>query len=305
MVIHSMSRGAGEILMGLEKWNSLYMTGLIEPYYYPRLRDRVYRRTILVARDQSALAASSVGEYTEGTLSLLTHDPGAVRALEGEFMQYLSMCRPLMQIFNAESRERFERLMERFYGEDEETLAARPGPGPALLEEKTVAAMEARCGEPWLRKHWEKCRKNFRRQLDLGHNVTEILHLPDPELVRQGKLQVPMWDFFGTKPLFYRPEELISHLEQAILCLENCKNYRIVFSSEIPENEIIRAREDLGAMAARTQSPCVVFGISEQRLTSAVWEALSRIAETGQSRKKTLALLERYVELLKEPEDPL
>lgn len=301
IIIHSVSRGAGEMLMALQKWNPLYMTGFIEPYYYPKLRDRVYRRTIFVARGHSAVASSSIGSHTEGALNLFLHDRGAVDALEREFMAYFALCRPLMQTFDARSRERFLTLLRQFNEDEEELLMALPVPSFALMEEKAARAMAGRCKDDWLIRSCAEGAARFARQLALGHTVTEILHLPDPEEVRKGNLEFPMWDLFGTDRLTYTPEEFAAHLREVVNRLRTCSNYRVVLSREIPLNEIIYVKENLGAMVVRAASPSVVFGISEQRLTSAIWDDLSRIAESGTGRKKVIAGLEQYIRILSEP----
>ena len=300
IIIHSVSRGAGEMLMAFQKWNPLYMTGFIEPYYYPKLRDRVYRRTIFVARGYSAIASSSVGTHTEGALNLLFHDRKAVDALEQEFLQYFALCRPLMQIFDARSREHFLALLQEFNEDEEELLMALPVPSFAMMNREAAEAMAGRCGG-WLLRNCADAVRHFERQLALGHTVTEILHLPDPRTVREGRLEFPMWDLFGTEGVYYRTEEFAAHLQEVVSRLRTCRNYRVVLSREIPQNEIIYVKENLGAVVVRAASPSVVFGISEQRLTSAVWDYLARIADSGSGRKKVISELERYIRNLLNP----
>ena len=42
-IAHTISRASGEMLVALQKWIPIYMTGAIEPYYYPKILDRVFR----------------------------------------------------------------------------------------------------------------------------------------------------------------------------------------------------------------------------------------------------------------------
>ncbi len=96
-IIHSISRDMNEMWEAVQKWMPLYMTTAIEPYYYPRLRDGVYRRTLFVATGHAAVVATSVTGQEAG-LNALLHDRDAVTALEQEYAAYLTLCRPLMEI---------------------------------------------------------------------------------------------------------------------------------------------------------------------------------------------------------------
>jgi len=81
------------------------MTGAIEPYYYPRLRDGVFHRTLFIASDHSAMVANSVRGGCGDTLNVLLRDKTAVLALEAEFRGFLALCRPLMEIAYPNSLE--------------------------------------------------------------------------------------------------------------------------------------------------------------------------------------------------------
>lgn len=98
-IIHTVSRDMNEMLEAVRKWLPLYMSGSIEPYYYPRLRDGVFRRTLFLAPDIAAVASSSVGRETDGMLNLFVTDRSALEALTREYEHYFALCRPLLRIF--------------------------------------------------------------------------------------------------------------------------------------------------------------------------------------------------------------
>ncbi len=130
-VVHTVSRDAGEMWEGVSGWLPLYLIGAMRPYYYPRLRDGVRSRSLFVARGRCALASSSVRGMREGEMSVLLHDAGAVRALEGEFDAYLELCRPLMEVERLESRADIPGFVDGFGAGGDGALAA--GVGGALV----------------------------------------------------------------------------------------------------------------------------------------------------------------------------
>ena len=57
---HNITRDSNEMFEAVRNWIPLYMTGAVEPYYYPRLRDGVYHRSLFIASGHSALISDSV-----------------------------------------------------------------------------------------------------------------------------------------------------------------------------------------------------------------------------------------------------
>ena len=48
-IIHTISRDLGEMLSAISQWMPLYMIGAIEPYFYPKKRDGIFKRTLFIA----------------------------------------------------------------------------------------------------------------------------------------------------------------------------------------------------------------------------------------------------------------
>ena len=137
-IIHSVSRDANEMWEAVQKWLPLYMSGAIEPYYYPRLRDGVYRRTLFIASGHSALCAASVQGQAGEELNLLLTDETAVKSLEEEFSAYLALCRPLMEIARPKDGAELAALLR--------TFADAPGKLTAAFPEHTSVCVKERYG---------------------------------------------------------------------------------------------------------------------------------------------------------------
>lgn len=94
-----------EMLEAVTKWIPIYSAGAIDPYYYPRLRDGVFQRTMLIAPKTAAVVSSSVQMATDETLNLFITDKRAITALTKEYEGYI-LCRPLMRIYtNRQKRD--------------------------------------------------------------------------------------------------------------------------------------------------------------------------------------------------------
>ena len=146
-IIHSISRDANEMWEAARKWLPLYATGVVEPYYYPLLRDGIYCRTLFIAPGHSAIVATSVGEY-DGSgkwLNALVYDKQAVVALEHEFEAYFVQCRPLMRIHSPEDAASLARIAAEFANGASDMLASLQN-GKLICARKDGRALLANFG---------------------------------------------------------------------------------------------------------------------------------------------------------------
>ena len=84
-IIHTVSRDLNELLEAVAKWIPIYATGAIEPYYYPKLRDGLFRRTLFIAPKTAAITSTSVHQKTDEMLNVYIEDDAAVSALVKDF----------------------------------------------------------------------------------------------------------------------------------------------------------------------------------------------------------------------------
>jgi hypothetical protein len=99
IIIHTIYRNLSDMLSAIERWMPLYLTGKVEPWYCPHLRDGILRRTFFICPEKNlALVSNSIGQHTERVPSILVRHPAAVSAYEQEFRDFLDLCRPLASI---------------------------------------------------------------------------------------------------------------------------------------------------------------------------------------------------------------
>lgn len=296
--MHTVSREIGEMLEAVQKWLPLYASGAIAPYYYPKLRDNVYHRTLFIAKGYSALISNSVGSHTQETVNILIHDAGAVHALEAEFADYAALCRPLVQIFNLQSAGQFWEKLEEFEEAPGNLIAMHSALSRFTMPEAVAASMAARTGNKWVLHSQKIAAQHFAQSIACGFSVTEILRLPNLEQVKGGKVIVPMCDLFGQPELRYTPKEWKAHLENVLEQLRKHPNYRVIVSEQTPDDVILWAKEDIGAIMLRAMPPTTVFGISEQRMTATFFEHLQRLTNRIPPTEKTRKQLTSYLQAL-------
>ena len=73
-IIHTISRDMNEMPEAVTRRIPMYMTGMIGPYCYPRLKDGVFQRTLFLTPSTTAVVSSSVQPDTDGMLNLFLTD---------------------------------------------------------------------------------------------------------------------------------------------------------------------------------------------------------------------------------------
>ncbi|HOG01587.1 MAG TPA: hypothetical protein PKW29_10825 [Clostridia bacterium] len=294
-IIHTVNRGIGEMLEAVQKWLPLYAGGAIEPFYYPKIRDGVYHRTLFIASGHSAIVSNSVGSHTQEALNILIHDIGAINALEAEFKDYFSLCKPLMQIFNMRNNDLFWKMLSTFEKGGGNMIAALPGPSYFTMPETVALSMASRCQSKWLLKRQRDATARFKQHLAQDYTMTEILRLPAPEAVLAGAVSVPLCDMLSQPTLCYTAEEFKKHLHNTLDLLNMVPGYNLILSDKTMDNVILCVKEDTGAIMLRATPPTTVFGISEQSMTAAFWEYLQRQTGKTFSKEKSIQQLKSYI----------
>lgn len=306
VIIHTLTRSFEEMLEAVSKWAPLYATGSIESYYYPKLRDNVFRRTLFIAREKAAVVACTTGESGENRLNMLIHDPIALKALEQEFYDFLSLCRPLMQIFTAANFQQIIPALGTFRKAESDLLQFHVTPSLSVLPKEVAESFSRRPGfenfGDFLADHH---RWLFKQGKTPAHDVIDILYLPGLDDVMAGKVQVPLTHLSSLPCLFYTPEEYSLHLKSALRRMEDTQTYRLalpepdavhpVTGRPVAPSFSIVASQQAGVLLFSTRSPQALFYTKEPTITTAFCEYLEGFIKNASSREETLKKLRQYI----------
>ncbi len=147
-IIHSIGRSAGDMWEAVRSWLPLYASGAVEPWYCPRLRDGIFRRTEFIAQGHSAVFGSSVPGQSEDTICALIRSREAVETMQQEMEAFLALCKPLMDIFHPQSKAELKELQDALIHTPGELLTASQS-GMNILLKKGIAALVVKEKPPY------------------------------------------------------------------------------------------------------------------------------------------------------------
>ena len=300
-IIHTVDRGFDEMLSAIREWVPLYMTGSIEPYYYPRIRDGLFRRTLFIAPDTAAISSGTVGSGTKNAANFLFTNKMTIKALIEEYNDLLSRCRMLMRIFTPHSNDDYLSLLSEFEDEKKDSIIKTDILTNVTMPLGVMESILARTENPGSNHLLSYQQNRIKSSLpDCKNCFTEVLSLPDPENILAGKVIVNFSDMLNESLLFYTPGEYRQHLQNIIRLLKTYDNYHVHLTSDNHlDGSMIYVREDLGVLFGKTLPPSFIFAINENKMTNAFWDYMNllikRESKYKTNRNYTIAELETMV----------
>lgn len=286
----------------LFRWFPLYMTGQVSAYYYPRIRDNVHRRTIIVVPGEIAVTSNSVSVTSGSYVSLLTTDQRLTQIYASQFQDLLSLCQPMLDTHTLP--DDLMQCFTRFISADGARIQQLPSLSAETAPPEVMEYCLKRIQEPDLKILGQLYQQEmkFIEEKWVKYGLIDIARLANADEVRKGN--VPVIFSIGEKYelVYYTPELYILHLQNILRLLEVCENYHFIpLPDAMPDDGSMMVREGQSALLLHTNAPFTVFEITQPDSLLFCREHLLRIAEragyTGIGRIKTIS---RIKELIRE-----
>ena len=109
--IHNIDRSFDEMMLGLESWIPMYMTGLVSPYYLKETQNYVFSHLLKVS-GAAALSGEAIrGHHGDGRY-YLTKNKEEVNYYKKRAKQLLAKALPLMEIYRADQEISYHNFLQ-------------------------------------------------------------------------------------------------------------------------------------------------------------------------------------------------
>lgn len=244
----------------LVRWLPSYMTGHVTAYFYPRLRDNVHRRTLVIIPGEIAMASDSLACQKSSMATLLTTENRFIQTYLTLFQDYLKMCRPMQNIYT--EPEGLMRCFTRFLALE----GARIQKVTSLSAETAPPELMAYCIDKVDNENLKKLGSLYLQELDsIGESrewdeFIDIAYLASAEEVKSGKVPIILSYGDDSAPLCYTPETYILHLKNILHILDNNENYHFIpATSRIQEEGTLMVKPEQRALLVHTVYPPPVY----------------------------------------------
>ena len=272
--IHNINRPFEEMMMGLEGWIPMYMTGQISPYYLKDVHNKLFGH-FLYSSGAAALSGECIMDYHQNGKMYLTKNKTEMSYYRQRALDILSKASPLMDIYRIESKDAFYSFVER----DIETPGNRRSilsalPIHTLSEELLLQILNHNHIEEADKKRIldfaKKQRQLYENILSNRQIIDEIPVISEMEFLEQPML-LPLSEIFYEKDIVYTYAEYLEHMEQTITYSQNNSNYTVKQNSRYPFKNIqIRILEGKWVVISKNKAPAIHFVIHNPQLRNAL-----------------------------------
>lgn len=281
--IHNLDRSFEEMMLGLESWIPMYMTGQISPYYLKTGQDQVFLHFLKVSGSVALSGEAIRGYHSEGEY-YLARSKDEVAYYRKRARELLDCASPLMEIYREENAVAFGEFLRSDADTDgrrrnilsappiwipdrdwlEGFLLRREVPGEQMKKILTYADTLRQRNERILRKN---C-------------MIDELSLPDREEFAQYPVNLSLSGMFCEADISYTWEEYQEHLEQMRKYAQKHDNYILQETkSHVFRNLQIQIHEGKWAMVSKGKAPAIHFVIYHSRLREAIEHFVPPVVE--------------------------
>ena len=272
--IHNINRPFEEMMMGLEGWIPMYMTGQISPYYLKDVHNKLFGH-FLYSSGAAALSGECIMDYHQNGKMYLTKNKTEMSYYRQRALDILSKASPLMDIYRIESKDAFYSFVERDIvtpGNRRSILSALPI--HTLSEELLLQILNHNHIEEADKKRIldfaKKQRQLYENILSNRQIIDEIPVISEMEFLEQPML-LPLSEIFYEKDIAYTYAQYLEHMEQTITYSQNNSNYTVKQNSRYPFKNIqIRILEGKWVVISKNKTPAIHFVIHNPQLRNAL-----------------------------------
>lgn len=281
--IHNLDRSFEEMMLGLESWIPMYMTGQISPYYLKAGQDQVFLHFLKVSGSVALTGEAIRGYHSEGKyyLARSKDEVAYYRKRAGELLNCAS---PLMEIY----REENAGVFEVFLRSDAETAGERrnilSAPPIWILGREWLEAFLLRrkvSGEQ-VKKilNYADTLRQLNEHILQRNRITDEITLPEQEEFAQYPVNLSLSGMFCETDISYTWEEYQEHLEQMRMYEQAHENYILKETkAQTFRNLQIQIHEGKWAMVSKGKAPAIHFVIYHSRLREAIEQFVPPVVE--------------------------
>lgn len=281
--IHNLDRSFGDMMLGIESWIPMYMTGQISPYYLKNVQNNVFMHFLKVSGSVALTGEAITGYHSEGKY-YLTKSKKEVEYYTKRAQELLNNAYPLMNIYRSENSNELQAFL---LADSKESGKRR-----SILSTLPLYTMDRSLLKSILERHGlnreeiQSILETAAASLQRVETILETQSIEDevPDITKEEfeshPLAVALSEAFCEKNIFYSYEEYLVHLKSTECFAENHPNYTMKkISSQVFRNLQIYIHEGKWAMVSKGKSPAIHFVIHHPKLRNAIENFIPPVME--------------------------
>ena len=282
-IIHNLDRPFNEMMLGLESWIPIYMTGQVSPYYLTGLQNSVYCHFNYVSGTVALTGECIKGHHNKGKYHL-TSNKTDVAYYKTKSECLLNKAKPLMDIYRIENKNAFDAFIS--------SDANIKGTRKRILSSLPIHTISDELLLKILKRNnisdddIKTILSAVKKQKQIIEKILEDNVLEDEinKLNKEDFDNFPpllfLSDSFYENNIYYNYEEYLEHLSDTQKYMDSHKNYKILTeNSNTFRNIDITIRPGNWAMLSKNTHPAIHFVIRHPKLRDAIKNFIAPVVE--------------------------
>ena len=273
-IIHNLDRPFNEMMLGLESWIPIYMTGQISPYYLSNLKNNIYNHLTYVS-EPVALTGECISGYHNKGMYYLTTNKNEVKYYKEKCNQLLKKAKPLMKIYRENNIKEFELFLKK----DEDIISDRIRylstlPLFTISEELLIKILKRNnFTESETKKIIQYKKEEFKyiNNIIKNNKINDYIYIINENEFNNEKPILSLNNIFYNKKIYYTYSEYIEHLNLTRNYAKKEKNYKLNYINEKTfKNITITILKNNYVLISKSCNPTIHFIIEHPKLIEAI-----------------------------------
>ena len=273
-IIHNLDRPFNEMMLGLESWIPIYMTGQISPYYLSNLKNNIYNHLNYVS-EPVALTGECISGYHNKGMYYLTTNKNEVKYYKEKCNQLLKKAKPLMKIYRENNIKEFELFLKK----DENIISDRTRylstlPLFTISNELLINILKRNnFTESEIKKitQYKKEESKYINNIIKNNKINDYIYIIKENEFNNEKPILSLNNIFYNKKIYYTYREYQEHLNLTRNYAKKEKNYKLNYINEKTfKNITITILKNNYVLISKSCNPTIHFIIEHPKLIEAI-----------------------------------
>ena len=282
-MIHNVNRPFSEMMLGLESYIPMYMTGQISPYYLNETPNQVFGHFLKVSGTVALSGECIAGFHNDGKYYLTTKKD-EVSYYRHRAQAFLSHARPLMRIFRSDNAIQYKTLRTRLLASGSQRNIVASLPIYTMTDDLLCSIFAqnyvSKSDAAKIFSYTSAERKRVEALLATASLTDEITPIDKAEFERY-PLRLFLADLFLEHDIVYTWDTYQKHLALTKQYADTHDSYSVKISTTPAFRNIqIQICEGKWAVISKNNSPAIHFVIEHKKLRHAIENMMMPLVET-------------------------
>ena len=273
-IIHNLDRPFNEMMLGLESWIPIYMTGQISPYYLSNLKNNIYNHLNYVSA-AATLSGECINGFHNKGMYYLTTNKNEIEYYKEKSDLLLKKAKPLMEIYRENNIKEYHLFLKKDENiECDRTRYISSLPLFTISDELLIKILKR---NKLTKEEIDKIIKYKNNEFKYMNSILKknkvfdyIYVIKEDEFISDTP-SLLLNNLFIDKTINYTYKEYIEHLKLTNEYAKNNKNYNVLTEEDKTfKNITITILKNNHVIISKNSNPTIHFVIRHPKLVAAI-----------------------------------